>query len=61
MAYQYDALDRKAAKFGNPIRTPLQLPSSLVTGAPDEAWDLRIQKEWWYNKATIQQELEKAP
>ena len=63
MANQYEALDRKAAKFGNPIRTPQQLPSlhPLTIGAPDEEWDLRIQNEWWYSKATIQQELEKAP
>lgn len=64
MEYAYDekkygALDRKAAKFGSPIRTPEQLPNPLSTGAPDVEWDARIQQEWWYNEASIQKELEK--
>lgn len=66
MAYTYDekkygALDRKAAKFGSPIRSVEQLPAPLSTGAPDPDWDARIQNEWWYSDETIQKELEKDP
>lgn len=65
MDYKYNAkyasLDRKAAKFGSPIRTVEDLPSPLSTGAPDAEWDARLQTEWWYNEATIQKELEKDP
>lgn len=66
MEYTYDekkygALDRKAAKFGSPIRSPEQLPAPLSTGTPDTEWDARLQNEWWYNEATIQKELEKDP
>ena len=66
MEYTYDekkygALDRKAAKFGSPIRSVEQLPAPLSTGTPDEEWDKRMQENWWYNEATIQKEFEKEP
>lgn len=66
MEYTYDekkygALDRKAAKFGSPIRSVEQLPASLSTGAPDADWDARIQENWWYNEVTIQAELDRDP
>lgn len=66
MNYKYDeakygALDRKAARYGNPIRSAEDLPIPLSTGAPDAKWDARLQEQWWYNEATIQKELEKDP
>ena len=66
MRYTYDekkygALDRRVAKFGNPIRSVEQLPAPLSTGTPDAEWDTRIQENWWYNEASIQKEIEKDP
>lgn len=56
----FEALARKAAKFGFPIRVPADMPKPLITDKPDDEWDQWLQNQWWYNKETIQAELAKS-